>query len=114
MKIKIHHPQFVYAEAQGEHEVLSPKCWTSLKFDGISIKLLQTVEDSCKNRNKKKICKYSWFGAENVKICDFFLMFKNIFQKDLLNVLMAELQTIDIYLGHTRLSFKIIILFALK
>ena len=34
----------------------------------------------------------------------FFLMFKNIFKKDLLNVLMVKLQTIDIYPGHTRLS----------
>ena len=31
-------------------------------------------------------------------------MFKNILKKDLLNVLMVKLQTIDI-LGHTRLSF---------
>ena len=60
------------------------------------------------------MCKNFQFWGENVKIYDFFLMFKNIFENDLLNVLMVKLQTIDIYLGHTRLSFKIIILFALK
>ena len=80
----------------------------------ISIQVLQTVEDSCKKCIKKKISKYFQFWGENVKICEFCLMLKNIFKKDLLNVLMVELQTIDIYLGHTRLSFKIIILFALK
>ena len=80
----------------------------------ISIQLLQTVEDSCKKCIKKKKCKYSYFWGENVKSCDFFLMYKNILKKDLLNVLMVKLQTIDIYLGHIRLSFKIIILFALK
>ena len=80
----------------------------------ISIQVLQTVEDSCKKCIKKKICKYFQFWGENLTICEFFLMFKNIFKKDLLNVLMVELQTIDIYLGQTRLSFKIIILFALK
>ena len=71
----------------------------------ISIQVLQTVEDSCKKYIKKKICKYFQFWGENVKICDLFLMFKNIFNKDLLNVLMVKLQTVDIYLGHTRLSF---------
>ena len=78
------------------------------------MQLLQTVEDSCKKCIKKKICKYFQFWGENTKICEFFLMFKNIFKNDLLNVLMVKLQTIDIYLGHTRFSFKIIILFALK
>ena len=34
-----------------------------------------------------------------------FFMFKNILNKDLLNVLMVKLQTVDIYLGHTRLNF---------
>ena len=91
----------------------SPKFWTSLKLDVISMQLLQTVEDSCKNWNKKKIWKYSLFWGENVKICEFFFMFKNIFENDLLNVLMAKLQTIDIYLGHTRLSLKSVSYFLL-
>ena len=69
----------------------------------ISIQLIQTVEDSCKKCIKK--CKYLKFWGENVKIRDFFLMFKNFFNKDLLDVLMVKLQTVDIYLGHTRLSF---------
>ena len=80
----------------------------------ISIQVLQTVKDSCEKCIKKKMCKYFQFWGENVKICEFLLLFKNIFKKDLLNVLMVELQAIDIYLGHTRLSFKIIILFPLK
>ena len=80
----------------------------------ISIQVLQTIEDSCKKCIKKKICKYFQFWGENVEICDFFWMFKNILKKDLLNVLRNILQPIDIYLGHTRLSFKIVILFALK
>ena len=78
------------------------------------MQVLPTVEDSCKKCIKKKTCKYFQFWGENVKICEYFLMFKNIFKTDLLNVLMVNLQTIDIYLAHTRLSFKIIILFALK
>ena len=93
--------------------MLSPKFSTSLKLHVISIQVVQTVEDSCKKCIKRKICKYSQFWGENVKICDFIFVFRNI-KKNLLNVLMVELQTIDIYLGHTRLSFKIIILFALK
>ena len=39
-----------------------------------------------------------------MKICDFFYV-QELFKKDLLNVLMVKLQTVDIYLGHTRLSF---------
>ena len=94
--------------------MLCLKFSTSLKLDVISIQMLQTIEDSCMKCIKKKICKYFQFWGENVKMCGVFLMFKNTFKKDLLNVLMVELQTIAIYLGHTRLSFKIIILFALK
>ena len=71
----------------------------------ITIQVLQTVEDSCKKCIKKKICKYFQFWGENVKTLRFFLMFKNFFNKDLLNVLMVKLQTVDIYLGHTRLGF---------
>ena len=40
-----------------------------------------------------------------VKIWWFFLMFKNMFENDLSNVLMVKLQTIDIYLGHMRHVF---------
>ena len=94
--------------------MLSPKFPFPLKLDVISIQVLQTVEGSFKKCVKKKICKYFQFGGENVKICDFFWMFKNIIKIDLLHVLMAKIQRIDIYLGHTRLIFKIIILFALK
>ena len=32
-------------------------------------------------------------------------MFKNFLEKDLSDVLMVKLQTIDIYLGHMRLKF---------
>ena len=85
----------------------SPKFWTSVKLDVISMQLLQTVEDSCKNWNKKKICKYFQFWGENMIICEFFLMFKNFLKKDLLNVLMIKLQTIDIYLGHRGLVFLV-------
>ena len=85
--------------------MLSPKFLTSLKLDVISTQVLQNVEDSCKKCIKKKICKYFQFGGENVKICDLFLMFKIFFNKDLLKVLMVKLQTVDIDLGRTRLSF---------
>ena len=71
----------------------------------ISIQILQTVEDNCEKCVKKKICKFSQFWGENVKTFVIFFMFKNLFNKDLLNVLMVKLQTVDIYLGHTRLSF---------
>ena len=54
---------------------------------------------------KEKKCKYFQLWGENVKICDYFLMFKIFFNKDLLNVLMVKLQTVDIDLGHTGLSF---------
>ena len=67
----------------------------------ITIQVFQTVEDSC----KKSIKKYANTLNFGVKICEFFLMFKNIFENDLLNVLMVKLQTVDIYLGYTRLSF---------
>ena len=33
----------------------------------ISIQVLQTVEDSCKNCIKKKLCKYFQFWGDNVK-----------------------------------------------
>ena len=71
----------------------------------IRIQVLQTVEDSCKKCLKKKICKYFQFWGENVKIFDIFLMFKNFFNKDILNLLTVKLQTLAIYLGHTRLIF---------
>ena len=85
--------------------MLCPKFSTSLKLDVISIQMLQTIEDSCKNRIKKKICKYFQFLGEMWKFCEIFLMFKNFFWKDLSNVLMVKLQTIDIHLGHMRRVF---------
>ena len=71
----------------------------------ISIQVLQTEEDSCKKCIRKKICKYFQFWGENMTFCDIVFDVQEFFKKDLLNVLMVKLQTIDIYLGHTRPSF---------
>ena len=75
----------------------------------ISIHVLQTVEDSCKKCIERKICEYFQFWGENMKICDFFYV-QDFFNKDLLNVLMVKLQTVDIYLGHTSLlQFEVLV-----
>ena len=51
---------------------MSQKFSTSLRLDVISIQVLQTVEDNCNKCIKKKVCKYSQFWGEDVKILDFF------------------------------------------
>ena len=55
------------------------------------------------------------YKKENMQItpilgwkCENFVIFfdvQELFKKDLLSVLMVKLQTVDIYLGHTRLNF---------
>ena len=70
--------------------------------------MLQTIEDTCKNRIQKKICKYFQFLGEDVW---FFLCSTTFFDKDLSNVLMVMLQTIDIYVGHMRRVFYYHLLF---
>ena len=60
--------------------MLSPRFWTSLKLDVISIQVLQTVEDSCK-KCIKKICKYFQFWGDNVKICEFFDVWEHFLKR---------------------------------